>query len=119
MNVSILGDRRIPLPTGWSKETLVGILGDTQVDATASPEPGAWLKIVGLFSDTTGRDFEGRDAAGHVVSRRTACPSWRACPYWAREIVGSAWARPPGAGGEVAGFAEATGRPKDVRIRPA
>jgi hypothetical protein len=55
MHVNIFGDRRARLSPGWVKETLVGIFGDSSLDASAKPGPGASLTVFGLFSETTVR----------------------------------------------------------------
>ena len=51
--MAIFGDRHISLPADWSKGKLVGILGDADVDATATAGPEASLTIVSVFADTT------------------------------------------------------------------
>lgn len=68
MQITIFGDRRARLMPGWVKETLVGILGDSTLDASAPPGPGAVLTVVGLFSETTVRVPRGaRVTDGGVV----------------------------------------------------
>ncbi|MFN2503497.1 MAG: hypothetical protein ABR540_04570 [Acidimicrobiales bacterium] len=53
MHFGIFGDRRAQLPPGWTKETVVGIFGDTTLDASAPPGPDPALTLVNVFSETT------------------------------------------------------------------
>ena len=53
MRFTIFGDRRAQLPPGWTKETLVGVFGDSTLDASAEPGPGASLTLINFFSETT------------------------------------------------------------------
>ena len=55
MHINIFGDRQARVPQGWVKETLVGIFGDSTLDASADPGPGASLTVFGLFSEATVR----------------------------------------------------------------
>jgi hypothetical protein len=41
MYVTVFGDRRGTLPTGWTKETIVALVSDARIDATAPAGPGA------------------------------------------------------------------------------
>jgi hypothetical protein len=52
MHIGIIGDRRARLSPGWTRETVVGILGDSEINAS-DPGPDARIKVIGLFSDTT------------------------------------------------------------------
>ncbi len=53
MHFNVFGDRQARLAPGWAKETLVGIFGDSTVDASVQPGPGASLTFIGLFSEAT------------------------------------------------------------------
>ncbi len=55
MHITIFGDRKARLSPGWAKETLVGIFGDSTLDASAFPGPGASLTVIGFFSEATVR----------------------------------------------------------------
>lgn len=48
-DVAVLGGRKVKLPSGWTNQTLVAILGGAQVDATAPPAPGAKLTLVTIL----------------------------------------------------------------------
>ncbi len=45
MHINIFGDRQARVPSGWVKETLVDIFGDSTPDASAQPGPGASLTV--------------------------------------------------------------------------
>lgn len=79
MHLTIFGDRKARVSPGWVKETLVGIFGDSTLDATSEPGPGASLTVVGLFSDTTIRVPPGARVTDGGVSlfadRRVDVPS--------------------------------------------
>ena len=51
MNLSIIGDRRVRLSPDWSRETAVGLLGDSEIDASGGANPGAVLTMVSLVGD--------------------------------------------------------------------
>ncbi len=55
MNIGIFGDRRSRLPAEWTKETVVTLVGDTDVDGSAGAGPDASLTVVFGFGDTTVR----------------------------------------------------------------
>ncbi|MDQ4096569.1 MAG: hypothetical protein M3144_01700 [Actinomycetota bacterium] len=54
-HIGIFGDRRARLPRGWTKETVVGLFADSDLDAIDAPGPGASITFFGLFSDATVR----------------------------------------------------------------
>ncbi len=68
MHVNIFGDRRARLSPGWVKETVVGIFGDSTLDASADPGPNASLTVIGLFSETTVRVPQGARVTERGVS---------------------------------------------------
>ena len=49
LDVAILAGREITLPAGWTKQTLVSLLGGANVDARAAPGEGATLTFVGVL----------------------------------------------------------------------
>jgi hypothetical protein len=49
MDVSILGGRRISLPSGWRRQTSVSLLGGSRIDAGATPGEDAKLTIVTIL----------------------------------------------------------------------
>jgi hypothetical protein len=51
MIVTILGDRRATLPANWTKETIVSVLGDAQIDASAGARMGAKVTFFGLAGE--------------------------------------------------------------------
>ena len=51
MQVAILGDRTSTLPADWAKETVVAVLGDLRLDASAGAGDGATVTCVGILSD--------------------------------------------------------------------
>jgi hypothetical protein len=51
MIVSILGDRRATLPAGWTTETIVSVLADAQIDASAGAVTGAKVTFVALAGE--------------------------------------------------------------------
>jgi hypothetical protein len=53
MHIAVLGDRRVRLRPGWSKEIFLSVFGDSEVDASVAAEAGGSLTVIGLFSDTT------------------------------------------------------------------
>jgi len=64
MYVTVLGDRRTTLPTGWAKETIVSLLGDVRVDASAAASPGARVTFVALAGDAVIRVPPGSRVTG-------------------------------------------------------
>jgi hypothetical protein len=44
-HISIFGGRRVALPHGWSRETVVAILGGAEIDATAPPSGDGLIRI--------------------------------------------------------------------------
>lgn len=78
MHLTIFGDRKARVAPGWVKETMVGIFGDSTLDAT-EPGPGASLTVFGLFSETTIRVPPGTRVTEGGVSlfgdRRVDVPS--------------------------------------------
>ena len=61
--VTFFGDRRGTPPTGWTKETIVALVGDARIDASAPAGPGATL--------TLPRPGRGRGRPGLPGSRVT------------------------------------------------
>jgi hypothetical protein len=51
MFVSILGDRRATLPANWTKETIVLVLGDARIDASAGAGTGAKVTFLALAGE--------------------------------------------------------------------
>jgi hypothetical protein len=51
MQVAIVGDRTSTLPADWAKETVVSLVGDVRLDASAGARDGASLTTAGLFGD--------------------------------------------------------------------
>ena len=51
MYVTVLGDRQVRLPTGWTNETVVTLVGDMRIDASSAPSPGAAVTFVALVGD--------------------------------------------------------------------
>jgi hypothetical protein len=51
VKVMILGDQRSTLPSNWTKETVLAILGEAKLDASSGAGPGASLTFVGLGGD--------------------------------------------------------------------
>ena len=51
MYMTILGDRRATLPAGWTKKTIVSVLGDTQIDASAGAGTGATVTFIALAGE--------------------------------------------------------------------
>jgi glucose/arabinose dehydrogenase len=49
LDVAILGGRKVRLPEGWTKQTLVTLFGGADVDARATPGEGARLTIVAIL----------------------------------------------------------------------
>jgi hypothetical protein len=68
MYVTFFGDRRGTLPTGWTKETIVALLGDARIDATAPAGPGATLTFLGLAGDAVVRVPPGSRVTGGGLS---------------------------------------------------
>ena len=52
MHFGVFGDRRAQLPPGWTRETVVGVFGDTTLDASAEPGPDPALTVISVFSET-------------------------------------------------------------------
>jgi len=51
MHVTVLGDRQFRLPAGWTKETVVTLVGDARIDASTMPGPDATVTCVVLIGD--------------------------------------------------------------------
>ena len=51
MYMSILGDRRASLPAEWTKETIVSVLADAQIDASAGAGTGATVTFIALAGE--------------------------------------------------------------------
>jgi len=51
MYLTIFGDRRAMLPASWTKETIVSVLGDTQIDASAGAGMGATVTFIALAGE--------------------------------------------------------------------
>ena len=51
MQVTIFGDRRATLPAGWTRETIVSVLGDTEIDASAGAGTGATVTFIALAGE--------------------------------------------------------------------
>ena len=49
--MALVGDRETTLPVGWTKETVVSLVGDAKIDASAAPGPGATVTVVALAGD--------------------------------------------------------------------
>jgi hypothetical protein len=48
-DLAVFGGRQIRLPEGWSKQTLISVVGGAKVDATAAPAADASLTLVTLL----------------------------------------------------------------------
>jgi len=68
MYVTFFGDRRGTLPSGWIKETIVALVGDARIDATAPAGPGATLTFLGLAGDAVVRVPPGSRVTGGGLS---------------------------------------------------
>jgi hypothetical protein len=68
MYVTFFGDRRGTLPSGWTKETIVALVGDARIDATAPAGPGATLTFLGLAGDAVVRVSPGSRVSGGGLS---------------------------------------------------
>jgi hypothetical protein len=68
MYVTVFGDRRGTLPAGWTKETIVALVGDARIDATAPSGPGATLTFLGLAGDAVVRVRPGSRVTGGGLS---------------------------------------------------
>jgi hypothetical protein len=68
MYVTLFGDRRGTLPTGWTKETIVALAGDARIDASAPPGPDATLTFLGLAGDAVVRVPPGSRVTGGGLS---------------------------------------------------
>jgi hypothetical protein len=55
VNVMLFGDRKATLPSNWSKETIVSLAGDAELDGSAGAAANATLTFVALFGDLTMR----------------------------------------------------------------
>jgi hypothetical protein len=64
MYVTILGDRRATLPTGWTKETILSVLSDAQIDASAGAGAGAKLTFIALAGEAVIRVPPGSRITG-------------------------------------------------------
>jgi hypothetical protein len=64
MYVTIMGDRRATLPTGWTKETIVSVFGDAHIDASAGAGPGAKVTFIALAGDAVIRVPPGSRITG-------------------------------------------------------
>ena len=64
MHLTIFGDRRATLPAGWTKETIVSVLGDTQIDASAGAGAGAAVTFVALAGEAVIRVPAGSRISG-------------------------------------------------------
>jgi hypothetical protein len=53
MNVMLLGDRRVSLPSNWSNETIVSLAGDAELDGSGGSAANATVTFVALFGDLT------------------------------------------------------------------
>lgn len=51
MDVAIFGDRKSRVPADWTSETVVSVLSDVDLDATAGLAEGATLTFVGVIGD--------------------------------------------------------------------
>ena len=49
--LTIFGDRRTTLPAGWTRETIVSVLGDTWIDASAGAGTDATVKLIALAGE--------------------------------------------------------------------
>ena len=68
MFVSLFGDRRGTLPTGWTKELVVSLMGDARIDASAAPGEGATVTFIGLAGDAIVRVAPGSRVSGEGFS---------------------------------------------------
>jgi hypothetical protein len=64
MYVAILGDRRATLSAGWTKETIVSVLGDTRIDASAGAGTGATVTFIAVAGDAVIRVPPGSRVTG-------------------------------------------------------
>ena len=51
MKLAILGDRTSTLPRDWAKDTVVAVLADLRLDASAGVRDGASLTSVAILGD--------------------------------------------------------------------
>ena len=68
MYVTILGDRRATLPAGWTTETILLVLGDAQIDASAEPDRGAKVTFIALAGEAVIRVPPGSRVTGGGIS---------------------------------------------------
>jgi hypothetical protein len=64
MYVTILGDRRTTLPAAWTKETIVSVLADARIDASAGAGTGAKLTFIALAGEAVIRVPPGSRITG-------------------------------------------------------
>ncbi len=48
-DLAVFGGRKIRLPDGWNKQTMISIIGGAKIDATAAPGEKASLTLVTLL----------------------------------------------------------------------
>lgn len=53
MHVLLLGDRKISLPSNWSKETIVSLAGEAELHGSEGSAANATVTFVALFGDLT------------------------------------------------------------------
>ncbi len=73
MFFSVIGRHDVVLPEAWTAETSFGVLGRTEIDATAPPGDGATIRVFSLVGTTTIRVSEHtrvRLKGGNLVGRR-------------------------------------------------
>jgi hypothetical protein len=69
MYVTLFGDRRGTLPTGWTKETIVALMGDARIHASTIAGRDADLSSAWLETrSSASRPATGSPAAGSVCS---------------------------------------------------
>ncbi len=64
MYVTMLGDRQATLSADWTRETIVSVLGDTRIDASAGAGTGAKVTFIALAGEAVIRVPPGSRVTG-------------------------------------------------------
>jgi hypothetical protein len=64
MYVTILGDRKTTLPAGWTRKTIVSVLSDARIDASAEAAAAAKLTFIALAGEAVIRVPPGSRITG-------------------------------------------------------
>lgn len=78
MQFSLLGGRRLRLPSGWTSETSYTLIGGADVDATSEPGPSARVRIYTLIGGADVRVPKGARVTlkgGSLIGNRTLAVS--------------------------------------------